>query len=76
MESVVSDSEVSRSIAGLWNFLVYDLGMRKIVDDMLNPYSELINFNNDTNYQYPLSLLFKTGKFKLLNDSITSLPLI
>ena len=75
MESTVSDSEAMRSIASLWNFLVYDLGMRKIVDDMLNPYSELINFNNDTNYQYPLSLLFKTGKFpdiKLYGDKYWS----
>jgi hypothetical protein len=77
MESTVSisDSEVAISIAGLWNFLVYDLGMRKIVDDMLSPYSDVINFNSDDNYQYPLSLLFNTGKFpdiKLYGDKYWS----
>lgn len=63
LESVVSDSEVLKSIAHLWNFLVYDLGMRDIIENMLEPYSETINFNSLPEYQLPLSLLYQTGKF-------------
>ena len=63
MESVVPDSDVIKSIALLWDFLIYDIGMRKIIEDLLKPYSQEYNFNLDDKYQYPLSLLYKTGKF-------------
>lgn len=63
LESTVSDSEVVKSIAYLWNFLIYDLGMRDIVEGMLEPYSQTINFNSIPEYQLPLSLLYQTGKF-------------
>ena len=63
MESVVPDSDVVKSIALLWDFLIYDIGMRKIIEDLLKPYSQEYNFNLYDKYQYPLSLLYKTGKF-------------
>ena len=63
MESTVIDSEVVKSIALLWDFLIYEVGMRKIIDDLLKPFSQEYNFNLDNKYQYPLSLLYKTGKF-------------
>jgi hypothetical protein len=63
MESTVTDSDIVRSIALLWDFLIYEVGMRRIIDDLLKPYSQEYNFNLDSKYQYPLSLLYKTGKF-------------
>ncbi len=63
MESTISDSDVVKSIALLWDILIYELGMRKIIEDLLEPYSQQYNFNTDINYQYPLSLLHSTGKF-------------
>lgn len=62
-KTTITDEYVSRRIALLWNFLIYDLGMRKIVEEYLKPYSDEINFNNDAKYQYPLSLLYNIGKF-------------
>lgn len=62
-ESVVTDSEVVKAIARLWDFLIYELGMRDIIENMLEPYSQTINFNSIPQYQLPLSLLYQTGKF-------------
>ncbi len=69
LESHVSDKSVVDSIGYLGNFLIYGLGMREIVTNYLKPYSKFYDFNESS--QYPLSLLYKTGKFsdiKLLGD--------
>jgi len=69
LESFVSDKSVIDSIGYLGNYLIYGLGMRDIVMNYLKPYSKFYDFN-DT-HQYPLELLYKTGKFsdiKLLGD--------
>jgi len=69
LESFVSDRSVIDSIGYLGNYLIYGLGMRDIVTNYLKPYSKFYDFNNT--HQYPLSLLYQTGKFsdiKLLGD--------
>lgn len=77
LESFVSDQRVIDSMGYLGNYLIYNLGMRDIVMKYLEPYSKFYDFNDAC--QYPLELLYKTGKFsdiKLLGNKYYTKNLI
>lgn len=64
-ESVVLDKDLINLIGSFDNyrFLPYTLGLRTIIDNMLLPYTQEINFNNYKKFQLPLQLLSSTGKY-------------
>jgi hypothetical protein len=52
-----------KRLGTLGDFLVYDIGMRKVVDEYFKPWSTVMDYNQDQKFQKPLEILFNTGKY-------------
>ena len=58
----INNSGLVKKVSSLGKkFLLYDLGMQSTIDSLLSKHKRFKDFNED--YQDPLYLLYKTGKF-------------